>query len=81
MRKIIKQSVGIDISKDDFTACVGKQFENQNQDFSGVKSFPNDKAGFNKLLRWVKKESDQSSCLPVYLMEAIGAYYENLAYH
>ena len=78
--KIQKHCVGIDISKSTFTACICSEFENQDLRFSEVKTYSNDKIGFNQLNRWVRKLVKDSAPM-VYLMEATGVYYENLAYH
>lgn len=75
-----KQSVGIDISQDSFSACVCFSGSSQRLDFSDVKFFKNEKSGFNQLLRWVRKQCD-ASVETVYLMEATGVYYERLAHH
>lgn len=77
---IQKQSIGIDISKDTFTACFCTLHQGGHLQYSDVKKFKNEKLGFNQLLRWVRKVQDSS--LPIsFLMEATGVYYENLAHH
>lgn len=76
----LKQCIGIDISKDSFTACLCKREYSGGISFSKVASFTNEKTGFNQLLRWVKSESESTVDL-VYLMEATGVYYESLAHH
>lgn len=75
-----KQSVGIDISQSSFTACICLRQDKGEVSFSEVKNFKNEKTGFNQLLRWVRKFCDSEAEL-VFLMEATGVYYENLAYH
>jgi transposase len=75
-----KQSIGIDISKDSFTACVCKREISGSFVFSKVASFSNEKSGFNQFLRWVNSEIEKSTEL-VFLMEATGVYYESLAHH
>lgn len=78
--RVQKQSIGIDISKDTFTACFCLLDQQEHLHFSDVKKFKNDKTGFNQLLRWVRKVKD--SALPIrFLMEATGVYYECLAHH
>lgn len=78
--RVQKQSVGIDISKDSFTACFCLLHQDGRLQFSDVKKFNNDKTGFNQLLRWTRKV--KVLVLPIsFLMEATGVYYENLAYH
>jgi transposase len=76
----VKQSIGIDISKATFTACLCQRSENGKLTFSKVVSFGNETKGYNQLLRWVKGVISPGSEL-VFLMEATGVYYENLAHH
>lgn len=80
MIKLLKQCVGIDISKATFSACVCKIDYNQDVYFSEAQFFENNKKGFNQLVRWVKKETNKK-VETVYLMEATGVYYESLAHH
>lgn len=77
---ITKQSVGIDISKDTFTACGCSHQTDGNLLFSEVKNFNNEPTGFNQLLRWVKSFAEPGIEV-VFLMEATGVYYESLAHH
>jgi transposase len=77
---VIKQCVGIDISKDTFTACFCAKQLNDVLKFSDVKKFKNEKSGFNQLGRWIRKLVVKNAEL-VFLMEATGVYYESLAHH
>lgn len=76
--KTQKQCIGIDVSKDFLECCIGSSDEDQNEQFSKSKSFDNAKEGFEQLLKWV----NESRCCQnlVFIMEATGVYYENLAY-
>lgn len=75
-----KQSIGIDISKDSFTASLCLLHQDGQLQFSDVKKFKNEKTGFNQLLRWSRKVKQAS--LPIgFLMEATGVYHEALANH
>lgn len=78
--RVQKQCIGIDISKDSFTACFCLLHQNEKLQFNEVKKFKNVKTGFNQLLRWAKKVKDSDLQIS-FLMEATGVYYENLAYH
>lgn len=80
MQNIIKQCVGIDISKESFTACVCRKLLSGDIIISPVESFENSKNGFNRFVRWSRKITD-SSIEILFLMEATGIYYEGLAYH
>ena len=75
-----KQCVGIDISKATFTACICYPEKDGSHSYSEIRSFKNEKPGFNQLLRWVRKNSKFDLEL-VFLMEATGVYYESLAHH
>ena len=77
---VIKQSVGIDISQANFAACVCKRTIDNELSYSPIQSFKNEKQGFNQFLRWVSSQIESGSEV-VFLMEATGVYYENLAYH
>jgi transposase len=75
--KTIRQSIGIDVSKDTLVCCIGDLLENGEQLFSKVKSLPNSLEGFQQLQNWV----NENGCPDVaFVMEATGVYYENLAY-
>lgn len=75
-----KQAIGIDISKQTFTACLGSLPQSGSVRLSTVETFKNSKAGFNRLLRWAKPMVDSTVPL-VFLMESTGVYYEKLAHH
>ncbi len=75
-----KCCVGVDISKDDFTACFAFGEETAKYSFSSVEKFPNEKRGFNRLMRRVRKQASTHHEL-TFLMEATGVYHESPAYH
>ena len=73
------QCVGIDISKDKFTACLCMA-DITHEQYSEVREFANTKTGFNQMIKWSRKEAIKD--VPIrYLMEPTGVYYEPLAYH
>lgn len=63
-----------------FTACLCQRSENGELTFSKTVNFTNETKGYNQFLRWVKSTIITGPEL-VFLMEATGVYYENLAYH
>ena len=78
---VAKQSVGIDVSKDDFHVRIlrresvsGKFFKHR-----GIKKFDNTLSGFKKFNQWLHKYTDRSVSLSL-VMEATGVYHEELAY-
>lgn len=56
MKKDDRLYVGIDFSKEKFNACL-----RMNLGVSGEAEFPNTRAGYLKLIRWVKKTSELAS--------------------
>jgi len=78
--KLLKQSVGIDISKDKFSVSLMTLTEDFEESILGFKEFSNDEKGFASLLNWVDKKA-YSKVLPEYIMEYTGVYYERLAYY
>ncbi len=77
--KVIKQNVGIDVSKKDLAVCLTFLYENLKVAVKGTKKFANNKTGFNEMLKWVERKKDSSLALH-FSMEPTGVYHENLAY-
>jgi transposase len=80
MEAIFRQSVGIDIAKLSFTACICQSYSDGRLELSEVLKFENSKKGFNQLLKWVRKKVKVQPQV-CFAMEATGIYYEPLAYH
>lgn len=77
---LVSQCVGIDVSKKSLvvTMCMFSLAEEAR--YSDVKTFKNNKTGFNQLVKWSRKESYSDKPLR-YVMEATGVYHEELANH
>lgn len=70
--------IGIDIAKADFYACILARQIDGKQTVKATKKFDNTEAGYLCFLSWVaQRQKDAESVL--YVMEATGTYYENLA--
>ena len=80
MKQLIKQNVGIDISKESFTACVCSCLKTGEEQLSEVLEFKNLKSGFNQLVKWSRKITEPSLEV-TFVMEATDVYYEHLAHH
>lgn len=78
--EIVKQIVGIDIGKEKFYACYQVKDLNEHVVIKGTKSFRNNNDGHKEFLLWCKKREKISVVPTIYIMEATGVYYENLAY-
>jgi transposase len=78
-KSIIKQNVGIDISKDDFKICFSVMSEFGKMTIKGSRTFSNNLRGFKEFLEWIinKRNSEKEI---YFTMEATGVYHEGLAY-
>lgn len=80
MEKNVRLAVGIDISKDDFHACIKEMNAFGDVKVKGTRSFSNNSKGFDEMLSWVQRKEMQTNRV-IYVMEATGSYYEDLAYY
>jgi transposase len=78
--EIIKQVIGIDVSKDTLAVRHGTVDVNQNQQISNSLVLDNNLKGFRELMSFARKNRGQSKAPLYFVMEATGVYYENLAY-
>lgn len=79
-KKVVKQIVATDISKDNFYACCKIQYDDKSVIIKGTKSFTNTPSGMNEFFQWCEKRNKTPEIKPTYVMEATGVYYEELAY-
>ena len=76
---IIKQNIGIDISKKDFAVCFSQLREDGTIRIAGTRKFKNTFKGISQFMVWVEKKRIDD--LEVrFTMEATGVYYEELAH-
>jgi transposase len=77
--KHLKYSVGIDMAKGQFKACISVIDEQQKVTIKATGSFTNNLHGFEEFRLWTSKHTRDK--LPVrFLVEATGIYHENLAW-
>lgn len=77
--KVVKQNVGIDISKDDFKICFYHHKEDFKQTIKGTRTFKNTLFAFHDFIKWVEKR--RATEVPVRItLEATGVYYEQLVH-
>lgn len=77
--KVIKQNVGVDISKDDFKVCFYCLDQNGRKFIKGSRTFKNTLAGFTDFMKWIEKKRIESLTVRI-TIEATGVYYENLSH-
>ena len=76
---ILKQTVGIDVSMEDFEARFGTIDTCQEQEISKSEKFINNITGFKKFLKWVVGQKVSENLPIIFVMEVTGVYHENLA--
>jgi len=77
--KVIKQNVGIDVSKETLAVCFVMLYEDLSVKIVGSKTFANNQIGFKQILGWLLSKRIPEVYLS-FTMEPTGVYYENLAY-
>jgi transposase len=75
---VLKQALGIDVSKASLSMCLGIMKGDLSKDFIPGLDVSNDKSGFKELVKWLKKNSIKET-LPIVVMEATGVYHEEVA--
>ena len=78
MEKILRQSLGIDVSKQMLSVCLGSLHADLSKSFLAREDVSNDQDGFNELERWLSVVIDTKVDLSI-VMEATGVYHESLA--
>lgn len=76
---IIRQSVGIDVAKDDFKACYGYVNNKMEQRVMAEATFDNTPKGMDSLVSWISEQLVSSHDFYV-IMEATGVYHEVLCH-
>lgn len=78
--RLLRYGIGIDMSMQKFDVCVSVIDAEQRVQIITAHSFENTKKGFDSFLTWSVKQCKEN--IPVvYLIEATGVYYEQLAWY
>lgn len=77
MKKVIKQCVGIDCSKDELAVCFGQLSEELEIVNKATAVFANTLVGFKKLLSWSEKLAD-FEVVVWFVIEATGVYHQKV---
>jgi transposase len=79
VKQILKQSVGLDISKDTIAACFCQQETETPMRIVSNHVFKANAQGYRQMHQWIGKQCKQPASLQM-AMEATGVYYEDVAY-
>ena len=77
--KILKQSIGIDVSKNDFKICLGLINERLETSILYERIYANESKSIKRFLKEVSGLINEDAAV-LFVMEATGVYHENLAY-
>ncbi len=77
MKEVLRECIGIDCGKDEHVASFAVMFPDREVKQLATLTFKNSKAGFQKLMQWIKKLKAISNYTIV--MEATGVYHELVA--
>ena len=77
--KNLKYGIGVDMASKKFDACISVINDAQKTTILSTGSFGNTSEGFILMLKWVDKHCKEGLPL-IFLMEATGIYYEQLAW-
>lgn len=77
--KILKQNVGVDMSKDDFKVSFWQLIEDQKTRIKGSRTFQNNFTGFKDFSNWILKKK-ATDCSVQITVEATGVYHEQLCH-
>ncbi len=77
-KKIIRQSLGIDVSKLTLSLCLGSMHSDLSKSFIPREDVSNDQEGFKELEKWLTSNRRDGVDL-LFVMEATGVYHEGIA--
>jgi transposase len=80
MSKVLKQCLGIDVSKLTLSPCLGWLTDDLSKEFKSHEDVSNDVKGFKLLLKWLRLRID-SKVNFIIVMEATGVYHQHVAHY
>lgn len=80
MKRVLKQCLGIDVSKLNLSLSLGFLTDDLVKDFKEHPDVSNDKTGYQELLKWLKTSIKEEVELVV-VMEATGVYHQGIAHY
>lgn len=80
MKKVIKQSVGIDVAQKELVVTFGRMYDDFSIEMHAYNVFKNNDPGIKAMVKWVKKLCISELSVQ-FVMEATGVYHQKLAYY
>lgn len=78
MSRILKQCLGVDVSKSGLSLCLGRLSDDLTKSFESHKDVSNDIGGYKLLVKWLKLRVDTNVPF-IIVMEATGVYHQHMA--
>ena len=78
--EVLKEALGIDVSKDGLSLCLGILKGDLEKDFIAREDVSNDKKGFKELSKWLIKVS-VGTVKPIIVLEATGVYHQGITHY
>ena len=75
--EVLKEALGIDVSKDGLSLCLGILKSDLEKDFISWEDVPNDNKAYKRLEKWLSKLS-VGTAKPIIVIEATGVYHEGI---
>lgn len=79
--KVLRQNIGIDVSKNDLKVCFYQKLNNGKVRIKGSRTFKNSLEGFKVLHGWILKRRVEKAEKVRVTLEATGVYHENLVHY
>lgn len=80
MEKVLKQCLGIDVSKLNLSLSLGSLTDKLVKEFKVHQDVSNDEAGYEELIKWLRLSVDQNVALLV-VLEATGVYHQGITHY
>ncbi len=80
MSKSLKQSLGIDVSKESLALSLGTLTSGLDKEFKAHADVSNDPKGYKVIRHWLQQHTDSSGSLTI-VMEATGVYHQGIAHY
>ena len=80
MKKVVKQSVGIDVAQKELVVTFGRMYDDFSIEMHAYNVFKNNDPCIKAMVKWVKKLSISELSVQ-FVMEATGVYHQKLAYY
>lgn len=80
MSKLLKQSLGVDVSKETLALSLGSLTSELDKEFKAHVDVSNEAKGFKVIHQWLQKNIENTASLTI-VMEATGVYHQGISHY